>query len=461
LLLLVAPFAVHSDWFNLYFWLDLPKGLHMKTTQHIVHAKWILTGIPKQPALENHSLCIADGKIEAILPTAQVKENYTATRVDNYLEHLVMPGIINAHTHIGMNYFRGLGSDLPLMDWLHNHMFLTEKKWLSHDFVYDVSLFAMAEMIRSGITCYNDMFYFLPATAEATIKSGMRACIGMTVLEFPTAWAQTTDEYFSKGLDFYEQYKNNPYITTTFAPHAPYTVSDQSFLRIRELSEKFQLKINLHLHETLDEINQSMEQFGNRPIRRLYDLGLLSPELIAIHCANLNEEDLDLLAETKPNIVHCPESNMKLASGICPVTKLRDIGVNVALGTDSVASNNDLDMISEMRSAALLAKISTLNPESLKANEALELATINGAKAIGLDNIIGSLEVNKAADFIAVNMEDIEMLPVFEPEAQIVYSGNRQQVSDVWVNGKQLMKNRKLLTIDEEELKQKAKLFRV
>jgi 5-methylthioadenosine/S-adenosylhomocysteine deaminase len=431
----------------------------MQTIQHIVHAKWILSGIPNQPALENHALCINDGKIQAVLPTAEVQEKYTATRVDNYLEHLIMPGIVNAHTHIGMNYFRGLGSDLSLMDWLHKHMFPTEKKWLSHEFVHDVSLFAMAEMIRSGTTCYNDMFYFSHATAEATIQSGMRACIGITVAEFPTGWAKTTDEYFAKGLDFYEQYKNHPEITTTFAPHAPYTVSDQSFMRIRELAEKLQLKINVHLHETSDEINQSMQEFGKRPVRRLYDLGLLSPELIAIHCANLNEEDLDLFAETQPNIVHCPESNMKLASGICPVTQLRERGINVALGTDSVASNNDLDMLSEMRSAALLAKVSTLNPESLKAHEALELATINGAKAIGLDKTIGSLEVNKAADFIAINMDDIEMLPVFEPEAQIVYSANRQQVSDVWVNGKQLMKNRKLLTIDEEALKRKAKLF--
>ncbi|MDF1683024.1 MAG: TRZ/ATZ family hydrolase [Legionellaceae bacterium] len=431
----------------------------MQTVQHIVHAKWLLSGVPNQPALENHSLCIADGKIQAVLPTAHVKENYTSTRVDNYSEQLIMPGIVNAHTHVGMNYFRGLGSDLSLMDWLNNHMLPTEKKWLSHDFVYDVSLFAMAEMIRSGTTCFNDMFYFSPATAEATIKSGMRAGIGLTVIEFPTKWAQTTDEYFAKGLDFYEQYKDNSYITSTLAPHAPYTVSDESFRRIQELSEKFQLKINLHLHETLDEIDQSMKQFGKRPIRRLYDLGLLSPEMIAIHCANLNEEDLSLLAETKPSIVHCPESNMKLASGICPVGKLRDAGVNVALGTDSVASNNDLDMLSEMRSASLLSKIATLNPESLKAHEALQLATINGAKAMGLDKTIGSLEVNKAADFIAINMNDIEMLPVFEPEAQVVYSSNRQQVSDVWVNGKQLMKNRKLLTIDEQELKRKAELF--
>ncbi len=433
----------------------------MQTMQHIIHAKWILSGIPNQPALENHALCVADGKIQAVLPSAEAKANYTAAQVDNYPNALIMPGIINAHTHIGMNYFRGLGSDLSLMSWLQDHMFPTEKKWLSHAFVHDVSLFAMAEMIRSGTTCFNDMFYFPEATAEAAITSGMRACIGMTVLEFPTNWANTSDEYFEKGLDFYEQYKDNPYITTTFAPHAPYTVADQSFMRIKELSEKFQFKINLHLHETLDEINQSMQEFKKRPVQRIYDLGLLSKDLIAVHCANLNEEDLALFAETKPNVVHCPESNMKLASGICPVNELGKIGVNVALGTDSVASNNDLDMLSEIRTAALLAKVSTRNPETLKASEALAFATINGAKALGLEDQIGSLEVGKAADFITINMEDIEMLPVFEPEAQVVYSSNRQQVRDVWVNGKQLMKNRELLTIDEKALKEKAKRFKV
>lgn len=431
----------------------------MQNIDHIVHAKWILSGISNKPILENHSLCIENGMIKDIIPTYLVQEQYTAARVDSYPDSVVMPGIINAHTHIGMNFFRGLGSDLSLMDWLHNHMFPAEKKWLSHDFVRDASLFAMAEMIRSGTTCFNDMFYFLDATAEATIQSGMRSCIGITVIEFPTNWAATTDEYFAKGLDFYDRYKDSPYITTTFAPHAPYTVSDKSFMRIQELAENMQLKINLHLHETQDEINQSVEQYGKRPIRRLYDLGFLSNRVISIHSVNLNEEDLDLLTETGPSIVHCPESNMKLASGACPVEKLRSIGLNVALGTDSVASNNDLDMLSEMRTAALLAKLATLNPESLKANEVIELATLNGAKAIGLENVIGSLEKGKAADFIAIDMQGIEMLPIYEAASQIVYSSNRNQVTDVWVHGKQLMRNRQLLTLDEQELKEKAKFW--
>lgn len=428
----------------------------MQQIEHLVHAKWILTAEPNQDALENYSLCIENGIIKEIIPTSTAKQKYLPTRENNYQEHILMPGIINSHTHIGMNYFRGLGSDLALMQWLHDYMFPTEKKWLSHDFVRDASLFAIAEMIRSGTTCFNDMFYFLSATADAAIQAGIRACIGITVIEFPTNWAETTDDYFTKGMDFYEKYKNNPFITTTFAPHAPYTVSDKSFMRVKELAQNLQLKINLHLHETEDEIKGSLEQFGKRPIKRLYDLGFLSSDVLAIHSANLNDEDLELIALTKPNIIHCPESNMKLASGTCPVEKLRQLGINVALGTDSVASNNDLDMLSEMKSAALIAKLSTMNPESLKANDAIALATINGARALGKEQNIGSLANGKAADFITIRTDDIEMLPMYLPAAQIVYASNRQQVSDVWVNGKQLMQNRKLLTIDEEEIKKKA-----
>lgn len=431
----------------------------MQNIEHLIHAKWILTAEPKNAILENHSLGFENGIIKAIVPTSIAKQIYQPTTEIEYAEHIVMPGIINSHTHIGMNYFRGLGSDLSLMDWLHNHMFPAEKKWLSEEFVYDASLFAIAEMIRSGTTCFNDMFYFLSSTAKAAIVAGVRANIGITVIEFPTAWAETTDAYFNKGLDFYEEFKNNPFITPTLAPHAPYTVSDKSFMRIKELAERFKLKINLHLHETQDEIQQSLKEFGKRPLKRLHDLGFLSPEVLAIHAANLNNEDLEILAVTKPNIIHCPESNMKLASGTCPVQKLQALGLNVALGTDSVASNNDLDMISEMRSAALIAKLTTMNPESLNANDALALATINGARALGQEQLIGSLAEGKAADFISIRTDDIEMLPMYLPAAQIVYASNRQQVSDVWVNGKQLMQNRKLLTLDEQAIKAKAKYW--
>ncbi len=431
----------------------------MQSVDKIIHAKWLVTGNNSARVLENHCLVVQQGKIIAIEPSETVSSHYQANQTQHYNDHAIMPGLINAHTHIGMNFFRGLGSDLALMDWLTQYIFPAEKKWLTHDFVKDASLFAMAEMIRSGTTCFNDMFYFPEATAEAATLSGMRAFIGMTVIEFPTAWAGSTDEYFEKCNHFYKAYQNHAFITPTFAPHAPYTVSDQSFMRIRELADTYQVKINLHLHETQDEIEQSLKQFDKRPIQRLHDLKFLDQNVLAVHASQLNEEDIDILVATQTQVIHCPESNMKLASGICPIEKLLEKGLNVALGTDSVASNNDLDMLSEMRSATFLSKISTMSPISLNADTTLSLATHNAAKALGVEKQLGSLEAGKSADFIAICLNDIETLPVYDPIVQIIYASNRQQVSDVWVAGKQLMKNRQLLTLNEAELKEKAQYW--
>lgn len=431
----------------------------MEHIDQLIHAQWIITGAGNNQTLENHSLAINAGVIKDILPHKTASERYTAKTTEHFNTHAITPGFINAHTHIAMNYFRGLADDLALMNWLNNYIWPAEKKWVSHDFVRDASLFAMAEMIRSGTTCFNDMYFFLQATAEAAEIAGMRAHIGMTVIEFPTNWAQNTEEYFVRGLEFFEEYKNHPLITATLAPHAPYTVSDQSMLRVQQIAEQYQLKINLHLHETNDEVTQSLKQFNKRPIHRLHDLGLISPHLIAIHMTQINDEDLRYLQQSKPSVVHCPESNMKLASGICPVEKLRAAGINVALGTDGAASNNDLNMLGEMRSAAFLAKLATLNPENLSAEQALKMATAHGATALGIDHITGSLEKGKAADFVAINLDALETMPIYHPLSQIVYAASRQQVTDVWVAGKQLMKNRELLTLDEQELLTKAKTW--
>lgn len=429
----------------------------MEQADQIIHARWIITGGNSYEPLENHGLVIKDGKIAAILPDKEIAQKYFAKTTEHLSTHAIIPGLINSHTHIAMNYFRGMSDDLALMDWLNNHIWPAEKKWVNHEFVYHASLLAMAEMIRCGTTCFNDMYFFFAATAEAAEKAGIRANIGMTVLEFPTNWAQTTDEYFSRGLEFFEQYKNQERIKITLAPHAPYTVSDPSMLRVKDIADKYDLKINLHLHETADEVNQSLEQFKKRPIQRLNEIGLISPRLIAIHMTQLNDEDFDILKEKKPSIVHCPESNMKLASGSCPVEKLKSFGINVALGTDGAASNNDLNMMGEMRTAAFLAKLSDRNPESLAAANALQMATLNGAKALGMDHLIGSLETGKAADFAAIDLDHIETQPVYHPVSHIVYAASRQQVTDTWVAGKRLMKNRELLTLDENELIQKAK----
>lgn len=435
----------------------LQREHFMEPIDNIVHAKWIITSEAQHGALENHALVINADKIVAILPSNDATKKYSAKKTEYFNTHAIIPGLINSHTHIAMNYFRGMADDLALMDWLNNHIWPAEKKWVNDELVYDASLLAMAEMIRSGTTCFNDMYFFLPATAKAAEKAGIRANIGITVLDFKTQWAQNADDYLQRGMDFYAEYKHHPLITPTMAPGHPFTVSDETFIRIQELAETHDLKINLHLHETADEVNQSLEQHKKRPIKRLNDIGLISERLIAIHMTQLNDEDFSIIKEKKPSIVHCPESNMKLASGVCPVEKLQLAGMNVALGTDGAASNNDLNMLGEMRSAAFLAKLSTRNPESLAAAKTIELATINGAKALGMDHLMGSLAPGKSADFAAINLDEIETQPLYHPMSQIVYAASRQQVTDTWVAGKRLMKNRQLLTLDENEIIQKAK----
>lgn len=427
----------------------------MEKMDTLIHGKWLMTGENQSP-LENHALAIKAGKIQAILPSAEANKRY-ATTAYNYSSHAILPGLINSHTHLAMNIFRGLADDLELMDWLNNYIWPAEAQWVSHELVYDASLLAIAEMIRSGTTCFNDMYFFLNATAEAAILSGMRAFIGMTVIDVPTAWAKTPDEYFSKALDFYHQYKNHEHVTPTLAPHSTYTVSRDHLIRVNEIAHQYQLKINIHLQEAPSEIEHALTNIKCRPLQLLNDIGMVNQNLIAIHMTQINDKDLELLQEKKPHIVHCPESNMKLVNGACPVEKLTQHHINVALGTDGAASNNDLDMFGEMRSAAFLGKMTAMDPRATSAEKVLKMATINGAKALGIDHLTGSLAVGKYADFIAVNLDQIETQPLYHPISQIVYATPRNQVTDVWVAGKQLMKNRQLLTLDEEELIKKAK----
>jgi 5-methylthioadenosine/S-adenosylhomocysteine deaminase len=433
----------------------------MQAVDQIIHARWLLTCEPDSPPLENHALIIKDGIIADILPYETVDKTYSTANITHYKKHAVMPGFINSHTHIAMNYFRGMADDLALMDWLNNHIWPAEKKWVSPEFVYDASELALAEMIRSGTTCFNDMYFFLQDTARAVEIAGIRAHIGITVIGFPTSWAQTSEEYIQKGLAFYNEYKNHSHITTTFAPHSIYTETDATLMKIRDLAEEYNLKINMHVQETAHEIAMSVKATKLRPIRRLQQMGLLTPRLIAVHMAHINEEDLELLAEHKPCIVHCPESNMKLASGeVCPLHEFHKLGLTVALGTDGAASNNDLDMIGEMRTAAFLAKHTTKNPRTLPVQQVLTMATLNGAQALGIGQQTGSLKTGKAADFIAIDLDQIETLPLYNPASQIVFAATRDQVTDVWVAGKQLMRDRKLLTLDEEAIKAKAKQWR-
>lgn len=432
----------------------------MENVDNLIHAKWIITCEETNQVLENHALAIKAGKIISILPSKEASEKFKATSEEHYTSHAVMPGFINSHTHVAMNVFRGLADDLELMDWLHHHIWPAETKWVSEELVYDASLLAMAEMIRSGTTCFNDMYFFLDATAKAATKAGMRAHIGMTIMDVPTAWAKTPEEYFEKAKAFYHNYKNDPLVTPTLAPHSTYTVSEENLIKVKNFADEHHLKINIHLQEASSEIQQSMQEYNKRPLERLHDIGMVSPNLIAIHMTQISDSDMDILQKTKPNLVHCPESNMKLVSGACPVEKLLKAGINVALGTDGAASNNDLNMFGEMRTAAFLGKMTAHDPKAVSAETVLKMATLHGAKALGIDKFTGTLTQGKAADFIAIDLEQIETQPLYHPISQIVYATSRSQVTDVWVAGKQLMKNRTLLTLEVPELLNKAQAWR-
>lgn len=433
----------------------------MEQIDALIHAKWVITCDADNRVLDNHALAIHQGKIISILPSVEAKQKYQASREESYSEHAVLPGFINCHTHSAMTLFRGLADDLSLMDWLNNHIWPAESKWVSRELVYDGTLLAIGEMIRSGTICFNDMYFFLDAAAKAAELAGLRAHIGMTIIDVPTAWAKTSEEYFAKAIDFYQQYKNHERITPTLAPHSTYAVKNEELIKVKNLADEYHLKVNIHLQEDPSEIQTSLEKYHQRPVGYLNEIGLLSSDLIAIHMIQISEEDIALLKKKRPNIVHCPESNMKLGSvGACPVEKFNKLGLNVALGTDGAASNNDLDMISEMRSAAFLGKLTTADPKAVSAETVLKMATINGAKALGIDHLTGSLELNKAADFIAIHLAEIETQPLYHPISQIVYAASRHQVTDVWVAGRQLLKNRKLLTLDEHELLEKAQYWR-
>ena len=428
----------------------------MKNIDTLLHARWLVPVDNKHRYLENHCIAIHEEKIIDVLPSNEANTKYTANANREYPQHVLMPGLINSHTHAAMSLFRGLADDLSLMDWLENHIWPAEAEHVNEAFVHTGTELAIAEMIRSGTTCFNDMYFFPDVTAKVASDIGMRANVGLILIDFPTVWANNSEEYIDKGLAVFDHYKGHELIKTAFAPHAPYTVSDEPLKRIGTLSNELELNIHMHIHETEFEVSEAVKNTSERPIARLNKLGLLTPSLQAVHMTQLQDDEIVLMATSGCHVIHCPESNMKLASGICPVDRLLKAGVNVALGTDSSSSNNDLDMFGEMRSAALLAKISTMDATAISAEQVLQMATINGAKALGIDEITGSLEVGKFADIVAVNFDTIETLPVYDPVSHLVYCSSREHVSDVWVAGKQLLTNRVLNTIDENKLKQEC-----
>ncbi len=421
----------------------------MNSVDTLIHAGWVIPVEPEGVVLEHHSIAIKDGQIVAIVPRSEAEAQYQAETVADRSHHVLIPGLINAHTHAAMSLMRGMADDVPLMTWLTEHIWPTEGQWVSPAFVQDGTRLAMAEMLRGGVTCFNEMYFYPDEVARLAEHAGMRAVVGLIVIDFPTAWAENADEYLHKGLSLHDTIRGSSLVTTALAPHAPYTVSDEPLQKVMMYAEELDIPIHMHVHETADEIQQSIEQHGKRPLARLAELGLTSPRLLAVHMTQLTDEEITAYAAANGHVVHCPESNLKLASGFCPVQKLMDAGINVALGTDGAASNNDLDMFGEMRTAALLAKAVAGDATALPAAKALSMATINGARALGLESVCGSLTVGKAADIVAVKMGDLEAHPRYHPISHLVYATGRDKVSDVWIAGRHLLKDRQLTTLNE------------
>ena len=422
----------------------------------LIEASWILPIIPRQQLLKDCAIAVHNGEIIALLPKAEAKKRFIADTHHQLDHHVLMPGLINSHGHAAMSLLRGYADDKPLMDWLENHIWPAEKQWVNHQFVKDGTELAMAEMIRSGTTCFADMYFFPEAAALAAQQAGMRAQITFPILDFPTNWGRDAEEYLSKGIEVHDRFRSQDLIRVGFGPHAPYTISNKPLERIAVLAEELQAPIQIHLHETAFEIEQALQQ-GQRPSQRLFDLGIMSPLTQCVHMTQVNDHDIQLLQTSGAHVIHCPKSNVKLTSGFNPSHQLLEAGVNVALGTDGAASNNGLDMFAEMNIASLLAKTVSDHASALDATTSLEMATINGARAMGIDHKVGSLEVGKQADMIAVSMDQLEQLPLYNIPSQLVYTACGPRVSHNWVNGRALMLERQLQTLAEHELSTKAK----
>ncbi|HSC95263.1 MAG TPA: TRZ/ATZ family hydrolase [Burkholderiales bacterium] len=427
---------------------------------HVVEAAWVIPVDPPETVLADHAVVVADGRIRELLPAGVARERFPAARRTELPGHALIPGLINLHTHAAMTLMRGLADDRALMDWLQNHIWPVETRLVSSDFVRDGTLLACAEMLRGGITCFNDMYFHPEAAARAALDAGMRAALGIIVIEMPSAYAADAQDYLSKGLATRDDLRHESLLSFCIAPHAPYTVSDKAFERIAVLQGVLDLPLHIHLHETRDEIEQSVARHGERPLARLHRLGLVDANLIAVHAVHLSEHEAQLLAAEGCHVAHCPSSNLKLASGIAAPARLLEAGVNVGLGTDGAASNNRLDLFTEMRLAALLAKGMADDPTALPAHTALEMATVRAARALGLEDRIGTLAPGKCADMTAVDLGALELLPCYDPMSHLVYAAGREHVSHVWVNGELLLENGRLTRLDTAELAAKTAYWR-
>ena len=426
----------------------------MQHRYQILQPDWIVTVNSSFEILQDYAVVIEDNRVLSLTSVDEIVDLpfYEQAELVRLPDCALLPGLVNSHTHASMSLFRGMADDLPLMEWLTEHIWPAEARWVDSQFAADGFKLAAAEMICSGTTCLSDMFYFPDEIARCAQQIGMRSVVGLIVLDFPSPWAKTADEYLHKALAVHDEIREFSLVSSALAPHAPYTVSDEPLRQIAMYSNELDVPVHMHLHETAAEVAEAQQNNGQRPLERLDQLNLLNSNLIAVHMTELDEFEIERIAEAGVNVVHCPESNLKLGSGICPVASLLEKGVNLCLGTDGAASNNDLDLLGEMRTAAMLAKGISGNASACNARQAIEMATINGASALGMADRIGSIEVGKCADLIAINLASLNTQPLYEPVAQIVYAAASRQVSHVWIDGVAQLRDFELCNLDSDEI---------
>jgi 5-methylthioadenosine/S-adenosylhomocysteine deaminase len=428
----------------------------------LIEARYVVPMDRPGVVLEDHAVAIRDDRILAVLPIAEARRLLSPLETVSRPHGAVIPGLVNAHVHNPMTLMRGVADDMPLMRWLQEHIWPIEGAIMGPEYVADGVTLAIAEMLRGGTTCCNENYFFPDVQAATYKRYGFRARVGLPVIDFPTAWAKSDDQYFDRACEVHDQWRHDPLISAAFAPHAPYTVSDANFERIRMLADQLDIPVHLHTHETAQEVAESVKTCGQRPIARLDRLGLINDRLIAVHMTQLTDAEIALCAERGVSVVHCAESNLKLASGFCPVGKLQKAGVNLAIGTDGCASNNDLDMFGEMRTAALLAKAVAEDAAAFDAWSALYAATRGGALALGLEPECGIGRISEAykADLACVDLSGLETQPLHNVLSQLVYAVGRHQVTDVWIDGKRKLRERELVDMDLDGILANARQWR-
>lgn len=425
----------------------------------LICPRWLIPVEPAGVTLTDHAVAVQGDEIVAVLPRADAEAQFVARERVELPDHVLLPGLVNTHTHAAMSLMRGLADDLPLMRWLESAIWPAERRFVAPDFVRTGTELAACEMLLGGVTCANEMYFFPDAAAEAFDACGMRALVGMTIIDFPSAYASDADDYLHKGLMARDRWRGHPLVEFAFAPHAPYTVSDGTLSRVVQLANELGAPVHMHIHETAQEIADSLTRHGCRPIERLARLGMLETELIAVHAAHVLPGEIDLMARHGVSVAHCPTSNLKLASGIAPVADMLDRGVTVGIGTDGAASNNRLDLLAEARLAGLLAKGSSGNASAMPAHAQIHAMTLGGAQVLRMGERIGSIVSGKQADLVAINLGELFCQPCFDPASHVANVAGRQQVTDVWVAGTARVRAQRLLWDHNNELLRKVRVW--